>query len=298
MVRRSTLALVLALLPASCAGHASVTDDHGRLAPALDVTRELTRAIDDGDLDRARVALCAAYAAGGMPCAETLRLEWLAATDVMSGVDLETHVVHMQPVPPRGGGLAYWDNWSAVLAGGAWRPRALFTDDDDARRMATVLLVTVLAHELGHHVATAHRCNPGGAAGELRADELSTPLVREVMRGPLAPLHARMRRIADAMIAAVPADQRVEVPPDVDLRAWVADHALPDAPAAYASLHLSRERRVLANPTPFGAVARRLCLDAFDARLAGRVLVPTTVSTSGTYTEADAVFAIDRTDAV
>jgi hypothetical protein len=70
-------------------------------------------------------------------------------------------------------------------------------------------------------------------------------------------------------------------------------------PASYASLHLSRQRRVLADPTPFATAARSYCLDSYERRLAGRALVPTTVSTLSSYVSKDyATYDIDPSGGV
>lgn len=220
---------------------------------------DLAAAIDAGDQPRAMRALCAAYADAGVPCAATLALESIAADDVMSRYT-ELHTVRLQPAPRDG--RAYWDNWRGVL-GPSFEPPAV--DEPIARRLANLLLATVLAHEIGHHLAERFSCNPGDAASrELLADELSVP----VWHALLAPADiAALARVTDAMIAAVPAAPLV--PATGDLHAWARGLALPQAPDAYAALHLARQRRVAADPPPGAAAA---CVAADRARLAGRVL--------------------------
>jgi hypothetical protein len=240
----------------------------------------LRAAIDAGDVQATKAALCAAYAARGMECAEPLQVALLAADDVMSGYSDDEYTVKLQPMPPVGGGLAYWDHWSAFLSAGAWQPRALFADDDDARRVANLLLATVLAHELAHHLAYAYRCAGSGPANELRADELSVPLVDELTAGEHAPLRAKLRTVVDAMIAAIPAGQRVTVPAGVDVHAWArAMPLLPRDRRSYVSLHLARQRALAAEHASFAAAAGPACLDAFVARLGARHLLPGRVTT-------------------
>ncbi len=171
--------------------------------------------------------------------------------------------------------------------GGDWTPA--FADEPEKRRIANLLLVTVLAHELGHHAAQQQRCDPGLATErELRADELSVPIVRELVRDPrLAPLHARMRAIADDLIAHVGVDV-----PAGELRAWVlTQEYLPDTPAKYASLHLARQRRILAEPPRDVAGA---CLAGWRTRLATRQIVapPGTLKTMATWHDTIAI-AVD-----
>lgn len=234
-------------------------------APSL--ADDLERAIEQSDLPLALSVLCEGYAQGGMPCADTVRLELLGETDVMAHVD-EMHVVHMTPMPGPGKGFAYWDNWARILSSGGWQPRHLFHDDDDARRVANMLLVTVLAHELGHHVAERFGCHPFGPARELRADELSLPLVTGMFDARLSALHTRMRAIADEMIAAVPEASRVG-----------ESDPLPKAVPSYVALHLSRQRRLLAGHEPFASVANRLCLVHHREWMASRYVGPGKVRT-------------------
>lgn len=248
-------------------------------------------AIDTGDFAPALHALCAAYAKIELPCADTLTLELLGPNDVMSRVSHEDQIVYMQPMPKDG--FAYWDNWSTILAGGAWKPRALFADEREARRIANTLLVSVLAHELGHHVASRHGCSPWGGPGEMRADELSSPIVRELVPPGL---HRKMRVIADAMIGAVPAETRMDVPSGAGARAWIAARELPEPPAAYASLHLSRQRAVLAEGTLPREAAESYCLPAWRTwlstrKLAGNLQVRTVATLPKIQT---AAIAIDR----
>jgi hypothetical protein len=267
-----------------------------RTPTPVDVGDELVTAIETGDYQRALRVWCDGYAAAGLPCASTIRVELLESTNVLSRMD-ESHVVRMQPMPPKGGGLAYWDNWSKLLAGGAWRPQ--FVDDDDARRIASTMLLTVMAHELGHHLAIRHACHVAGMEGELLADELSTPLVQQLAHGRFGELHARMRHTADAMIAAVPEATRMEVPRDVDVRTWVRARELPSETAAYASLHLSRQRRLLEETPRLPEVADRRCGAKSRARLAQRLVEPGTVRTRGEWKAAPTErIAIDPTGAV
>lgn len=230
---------------------------------------ELLSAIETGDFAPAVRALCDAYARVGLPCASTLQVIMLDDNDVMSNVS-DDHVIRMQPMPRDG--YAYWANWSMVLSGGMWQPQPLFVNELEARRIGRMLLVSVLAHEIGHHVAMRHGCHPDGRPErELRADELSVPLVRELMHaGPLRELNARMRVIAGAMIEAVPADRRVVVPAGGDLGAWVSTHPLPSNTPGYASLHLSRQRRILADTVGARAAAERTCLSTWREHIAGR----------------------------
>ncbi len=245
--------------------------------PAL--SDDLADAIETGDLDHALSTLCEAYAAAGTPCAETVFLERLEPTDVMARAGV-LHNIQMPPMPASGGGFAYWDNWSAILSEGSWQPRAFFVDDDEARRVANMLLVTVLAHELGHHVASRYGCSLSGPSEELRADELSTPLIAGLTEGRLRPLHQRMRLAAEAMIDSVPAESRLVAPREGDVRAWVGQQsALPTAIPSYVTLHLSRQQRLLEEHEPVASVAERLCLAPFDARLSSRSVRPGRVRT-------------------
>jgi hypothetical protein len=261
--------------------------------------KELVAAIETSDAPRAFAALCGAYGAGGMACSETVYLTALSPTDVMSGIDQERQNVKVSPMPRFGGGMAYWDNWSRILAGGKWAFRPLFSDDDDARRTANMLLVTVMAHELGHHVAERFGCHPPGPLRELRADELSLAALGELLRvnRDLDALHSRMRVVADAMVDVVPAGARVEVPRQGDLRAWVsAQSALPSAVPAYVSLHLTRQRRVVAEASTFSALAQKTCLQPFASRVALRRERPShTRTVASLHVPEDLVVAIDRT---
>jgi hypothetical protein len=257
---------------------------------------EVLAAIDTSDLPRAFAALCAQYAAGGTPCSETVYLTFLDADDVMSRID-DKENVKMSPMPAPGGGLAYWDNWSKVLSNGSWPARDLFRDDEDARQVANMLLVTVLAHELGHHIARLYRCHPFGPAKELRADELSLSLLRGLFADArLAALHARMRSVADAMIAIVPVRPRSLVPQDVDVRAWVdAQHELPARVPSYVALHLSRQRRLLVETEPYAARVGRLCVEPFAKYLASRHVHPGQTRTQALLPDlGDDVVAVDR----
>jgi hypothetical protein len=274
MTRSALLAVLIA--GSACARPSAPAPPAARAAAVTTTPAdELLAAIETSDLPRAFTAMCAAYAAGGTPCAETVYLTKLDPNDVMSRID-ENQNVKMAPMPAPGAGLAYWDNWSKILSGGAWRARDLFESDDDARRVANMLLVTEVAHELGHHIAQLHRCHPWGPAKELRADELSLSLLRGLLANArLAALHARMRRVADAMIEAVPSAARVEVPRHVDVRAWVAaQRELPSSIPSYASLHLSRQRRLLEEREPYATVAQRLCTGPFAQYLASRRVRP------------------------
>lgn len=240
---------------------------------------ELSAAIATSDLPRALAALCAAYAAGGTPCAESVYLTLLEPTDVMSHID-SLQNIYMTPMPSKGNGLAYWDNWSQILSGGQGSVRARFADDDDARHVANMLAVTVLAHELGHHVAARFGCELPGPANELRADELSLPLLVGLLDAGLAPLHQRMRTVADELIASVAPAARIVVPNDVDVRGWAAAQPeLPQQIAAYVTLHLSRQRRLLEQIEPYVPVVQRLCLGPFAKFIAARTVVPGRVST-------------------
>lgn len=238
----------------------------------------LVHAIVRGDYELTRAALCAAYANHGMECAEPLRLEMIAKADVMSRYWSASTLVTMQPMPAVGHGFAYWDNWSTVLSGGAWNPRPLFVDDDEARRVANLLLATVLAHEIGHHLADVYGCSLDGAPGELRADEISVPLVRELATGELAVLHAKLRVVIEAMIAATPEAARVAPPAGVDVRTWASAITLPTEPRAYAVLHLVRQRALQTRAESFADSTAR-CRDDFAAQLASRHLLPGWVHT-------------------
>ncbi|MCX5741004.1 MAG: hypothetical protein NT062_00735 [Proteobacteria bacterium] len=244
---------VLVARVASCAPTPPAQPPTASSPPSAEATiaAELVDAIDRGDYGLALHALCAGYARLDLPCANTLHLSMLEPSDVMSRISLESHELHMQPMPTDG--YAYWDNWSTILAHGAWQPRAWFVDERDARRAANTLLVTVLAHELGHHLADRHHCDGfARPASELRADQLSVPLIGALARADqrLDRLHAQVRAIADAMIEAVPARYRSALPARGDVVAWVEQQAdLPTLPGAYAALHLARQRRVLLDPT-------------------------------------------------
>lgn len=257
-------------------------------------------AIESADYTRALRVWCDGYAAAGAPCATTVQVEHLSADDVLSRAS-DSHVIKMQPMPKAGGGFAYWENWSKILSDGRWDVRSEFRDDDEARRIAGAMLLTVFAHELGHHLAMRNGCHTYGMDGELLADELSTPLVQQLAHGRFGALHARMRATADAMIRAVPEAVRVEVPRDADVRAWIRDRELPTETAAYAALHLSRQRRLLDETVRLSDVAERRCLGKSRARLAQRIVEPGTVTTKGSWPLHDRegiALAIDRSGAV
>jgi hypothetical protein len=264
------------MLVAGCATEAPIAQPatHAPQPARRALSDDLADAIEASDLERALSTLCEAYAAAGAPCAETLFLERLEPSNVMARAGV-IHNIQMPPMLARGAGFAYWDNWSAILSNGSWQPRAFFVDDEEARRVANMLLVTVLAHELGHHVASRYGCSLSGQGEELRADELSTPLIAGLTEGRLGPLHQRMRVAADAMIDAVPVENRLVAPREGDLRAWVGQQgALPTAIPSYVTLHLSRQRRLLEEHEPVASVAQRLCLAPFAARMSSRSVRP------------------------
>lgn len=283
--------VLLSLRPWSVAAALGVVACHPR--PTADAPRAVgpsaaapavALALDEEDLAGALARICAGYAEDGVPCAETVRLEGLAANDVMAHVN-EDHVVFMPPMPPAGGGYAYWKNWSSILSRGTWETRALFADDETARRSARTLLVSVLAHELGHHVAGRFDCHDEGASRELRADELAVPLLRRLLP---ADRLVELRRLSEAMIGAVaPGDRAL----------WTGTPArLPSAVPAYVTLHLSRQRRLFDEPERAVGTARRQCLEPRARYLASRVMEVGRVATTGRPLESrSALFALDRT---
>lgn len=251
---RSVLAVIFAL---------------GCTAPRRPVAqREIAVAIETGDLPLALHAICSAYARIDLPCANTLAVELLTINDVMSRMDHERQVVRMQPMPEDG--FYYWDNWSQILSAGQLQMRSLFASEPAARRVAKALLVSVLAHEIGHHVAQRHACNAPGARGELRADELAVPIIRELMP---ADLQRELRLVTDQMIWSVPPELRLEVPDGPGARSFIAKHALPERTASYASLHLSRQRAVFGERESPAAAAARTCLPVWRRWLSERKLV-------------------------
>lgn len=234
---------------------------------------DLLAAIEHGDPAAALTAICAGYARRGLECSEALRIEALAPNDVMSRAWTATEVVALQPMPGPGGGYAYWENWSNVLANGRWQVRTLFASDDEARQVANLLLASVLAHELGHQLADAHRCALAGQPDELVADELSVPVFRELVAGRLAPLQAKLRDVTSAMIAQVSEVEAIAPRPGDELAAWASRTPSPNTPRLYAALHLARQRAVASRPD------NQRCLDAFRAALAHRDLLPARVHT-------------------
>lgn len=146
-----------------------------------------------------------------------------------------------------------------------------------------MLLVTVLAHEIGHELTARFGCSNSGPTEELLADELSTALIARSTEGRLASLHQRMSSVADAMIEAVPEPLRVTVAREGDLRLWVgAQASLPKPIPSYVTLHLSRQRRLLEERSSFESVAAHRCLDAHRLRLATREVEPGRVRTTAT----------------
>src|SRR5262249_32048522 len=136
-------------------------------------------------------------------------------------------------------------------------------------------------------------CYDDGPKNELRADEISVPLIRELATGKLGELHAKMRAVADAMIAAVPESVRVVVP--LDVRGWVATQdSLPAGKRACAALHPTRQRVLLAEAKSFAA-STAACRDPFSAMLASRHLLPGTVRTEHTVAGGFSVPALDST---
>lgn len=265
-------------LVAACLVGCSAPVTKAQLTPPVEPTP-----VPITSFEQALPLLCAAYAQEKLPCADTLTFGYpRQPDDVLSGVDIELHTIHMQPLPAGGQGSAYWANWSAILSEGAWQPT--FASDADARELATTLLVSVLAHELGHHIAEDHGCNVPGMAGELLADDLSVDLVR-----PLLPRHDDMRRVADAMIAAVPGHE----PVPADLDGWASAIELPFETPIYAAAHLDRQRRVLADPTR-GPRAREACRRRHAERLAQRIVIPTRVESARTIERRNMELAFDR----
>ncbi len=224
-----------------------------------------------GTLDRDATAMLelirAIYAETGVTVTTNLSIDLGKLDDPRAAYD-DTLIRITIPTPansPDEAGV-YWKAWGKQTG---WDVDQAFADDVDRARLARYAVFVALAHEVGHflHHAYVGALEPGPR--ELIADRLAVAVLdRLATRPELAELQTKYRALLTKWYAAIPADKRVEIPADADLDAWVAKQGLPAEPAAFASLSIARQLRLLAKPPKLKALVTESLLVPRDARAA------------------------------
>lgn len=156
-------------------------------------------------------------------------------------------------------GPAFWKFWSEFATGGRWDAAASFESPREMQLLANYLMVTLIAHEMGHHLRDVYGIHGEGFQEELGADRLALGILDELAKDPrFARLRDRFHRIwTIELVRRIPDDRRIEYPDDLDLDDWNPE--LPQDTLTYVSMHLARQRLLLQRERPsFAEVVRKL----------------------------------------
>jgi len=259
---RNTLWLVAVL--SACASHPSSAPRQDSVPSRAS---ELAALIERGDTVAAFDVVRSELERLGAPTPGNLRLETQPVTEPLSTFSYDDHVLRLTSLPKAGEGMAYWQNWSNLVTGGAWDPAKVFVDEADAQATGAYAVLGIAAHELGHAIAQHLDINPEAThAQELLADRIAVAAMLELDRIPaLAALRERYREaVVGSLLDAIPG--AATIPPG-DLDAWVAStSADPSNLPGYVGLQLARQRRLFteAEAQPASTPRASIALHALD----------------------------------
>lgn len=243
----------------------------------------LAEAMENGDTEAAGRALAAALEDAGFDLPDDLSWRIQGFEQPISFYSSGTRTVTLSAMPNAAQTDAYWQNWSALLTGGAWAPEAFFADAAEARRLAAFNQAYLGAHELGHALAYRYAVNPRTDDGnvncqELLADRVAAAALDRVARADarFADLRTRYLALLASIQGEVP--RPVTMPPRQRLLADCRGVAVADVdrrdPATlvpYASAFFARTLRLHEGdgPEPLAALADGVFLPELRAYFAG-----------------------------
>lgn len=146
----------------------------------------------------------------------------------------------------------YWENWSNGLTKGSWQPRRHFKWKSRARKMANYHTMTMLCHELGHHLAERYEVERLELnCKEYQADLACVLLEMSLSQGKKGA--RRIRRYQDLLVSLnneIP-DHYTNTTVDLKANCEAMDVKFPSTPelmSLYASAFCERRRLLHADP--------------------------------------------------
>ena len=185
----------------------------------------------------------------------------------------------------------FWQFWANFLNKDLpWQSDEVFKNKNDMHLLANYMMLTLLAHEMSHHVRYIYNVNSGFAVEELGADYLCIGILNQLSSDPR---FARLKKLyydicTIYMVKRVPDKERIEYP---NKKGWQALHhknfVSYSKVKPYVSQHWARQR-MLMNDFPTEAIkqmAEMAVLKKYREQSKGRELSKNKIqiSTIGSY---------------
>ncbi len=234
---------------------------------------EVRLAIEEGNTARCFNAIREIYASFGVEFNDALTLVEQPSLEMLSYYSPDSETITLSKFLGKGGGRAYWQNWSHLMSNDTWNIDQVFRNEREMDLLGNYAIMGILAHEFGHYVAEHYGMNSDFCHDELKADELAIHVLNELARGDKQLKKWRQRYYEVVTISlhdSSPEGIRIEfgdhpVESLQDLENFCTDFDMPDGPA-YVSFQILRQRKLLEFKDLYEHAALKEILQTYDRK--------------------------------